>query len=476
MASNPVASAGVAETATGKAYGTPGYRNYVLFSLLAVYTLNFIDRGLIGVVSEPIIREFQLKDWQFGLLSGFGFAVTYTLFGIPIARMAERMSRVKIIAYSVILWSVMTALCGIANGFLVLLLFRVGVGIGEAGCTPPANSIIADYFPPRSRARALAIYAMGVTLGSALAALFGGPIAQAFSWREAFIILGLPGVVVGVIVLFTIKEPPRGYSDLPGTPVAEKLGFGETLSRLGGNRSYWLNCAAATIVAFVGYGVASFQTSFFVRVHQMNIADIAVQLIFPISLAAAAGTFFAGMAIERLSKHFPNAVAWLPGWALLASLPLYWAGFSASDPQVALFCLIGAGFLHYTYLGTQYTIAQGVVDARARATAIAILLFVVNLIGYGLGPLFVGGLSDYMMSSYLSAAPLAGQMTMDLCKSTDTVILAAGGQTLVDACRSASGAGVRDALRFAALIYGLAGIAYLFLSRILQKDLLAKLH
>lgn len=473
---NATQAAAAPLTNTGQAFGTSGYRGYVLFSLLVVYTLNFIDRALIGVVSEPIIREFQLTDLQFGFLSGFGFALTYTLFGIPIARFAERYNRVRIIAFSVILWSAMTALCGIAGSFIALLVFRVGVGIGEAGCTPPANSIIADYFPPRSRARALAIYAMGVTLGSALAAAFGGPIAEAFSWRKAFIILGLPGIVVGLFVLFTIKEPPRGYSDPPGTPQLEKLGFAATLKRLSGNRSYWINALAATIVAFVGYGVSSFQVSFFVRVHELSISDVALQLVLPISLSAAAGTFGGGFAIEKLSGRFPNAVAWVPGWSLIASLPLYWTGFTTDSQSTALMMLIVAAFLHYTYLGSQYTIAQGVVDVKARATSIAILLFVVNLIGYGLGPLFVGAISDILSESYVGSAAINAQMTLELCKGTDASILAVGSQAMVEACRQATGEGVRDALRFTAMIYGASGLSYLWLCRHLQKDLLAKMN
>lgn len=467
--------AGAGMTNTGQAFGTSGYRGYVLFSLLVVYTLNFIDRALIGVVSEPIIQEFQLTDLEFGFLSGFGFALTYTLFGIPIARFAERYNRVRIIAFSVILWSVMTALCGIAGSFIALLVFRVGVGIGEAGCTPPANSIIADYFPPRSRARALAIYAMGVTLGSALAAAFGGPIADAFSWREAFIILGLPGIVVGLILLFTVKEPPRGYSDPPGTPQVEKMGFAASLKKLSGNRSYWINTLAATIVAFVGYGISSFQVSFFVRVHELSISDVALQLVLPISLSAAAGTFGGGYAIEKLSGRFPNAVAWVPGWSLIISLPLYWIGFSTDSQSTALIMLIVAAFLHYTYLGSQYTIAQGVVDVKVRATSIAILLFVVNLIGYGLGPLFVGVISDVLSASYVSSAAIGAQMTLELCKGTDASILAAGSQATLDACRQATGEGVRDALRYTAMIYGASGLAYLWLCKHLQKDLLAKM-
>ncbi|WP_239017374.1 MFS transporter [Seongchinamella sediminis] len=287
---------------------------------------------LIGVVAQPIIEEFRLQDWQFGLLSGFGFALMYTLMGIPIGRLSKRYIRVRIVAVSVILWSGMIALCGIANGFLALLVFSIDVGIGEAGCTPPANSLIADYFPPRSRARALATYSMGITIGGVLANAFGGPVADMFSWREAFLVLGIPGVVIGLALLFVIREPPRGYADPPGTPEVERLGFRETVAEPASKRTFWLNVYAAALVAFVGYGMINFQAAFFQRVH----------------------------------------------------------GLSADSRGVALGLLLVASVLHYSYLGAQYTICQGVASTRARATAVALFLFIVNLIGYGLGRLWVG--------------------------------------------------------------------------------------
>ena len=207
----------------------------------------------------------------------------------------------------------------------------------------------------------------------------------------------------------------------------------------------------------------------------MSISDVALQLVLPISLSAAAGTFGGGYAIEKLSGRFPNAVAWVPGWSLIASLPLYWIGFTTDSQSTALIMLIVAAFLHYTYLGSQYTIAQGVVDVKARATSIAILLFVVNLIGYGLGPLFVGMISDILSASYVSNAAVGMQMTLELCKGTDASILAAGSQATLEACRQATGEGVRDALRYTAMIYGASGLAYLWLCKHLQKDLLAKM-
>ena len=471
MATSPAAES----TATGQAFGTPGYRNYVLFTLLLAYTLNFIDRVLIQVLSEPIINEFNLKDWQFGLLSGFGFALLYTIAGIPIARLAERANRVRIIAVSIIIWSVMTALCGLAGSFLALLAFRVGVGIGEAGLTPPANSIIADYYPPRSRARALAIYAMGVTLGGVLAAAFGGPIAEAFSWREAFFLLGIPGILVGILVWFTIKEPPRGHSDPVGTPKVASYGFTETMRQIGANPSYWLNVAAATIVAFVGYGLSSFQASFFVRAYDLSLAEVASQFLVPLGLAAAGGTFLSGWLTERLSARHATAVAWIPGFSLILCVPFYWFGYGSSNPQTAFWLLLVAATLHYSYLGAQYTICQGVVGAQSRATAIAMMLFIVNFIGYGGGPLAVGLFSDSFASNFLAASQYAGELTIPMCKGDGATLLKTLGEDKAAFCTQMSAEGLRQSIKLIALLFAAAGALYLWTSKTLHKDLVARM-
>lgn len=462
-------------TNTGQAFGTRSYRHFVLLSLTAVYTLNFVDRVLIGVVAQPVIEEFKLQDWQFGLLSGFGFALMYTVMGIPIARWSERNNRVRIIAASVILWSLMTALCGIAEGFLSLLVFRIGVGIGEAGCTPPANSIIADYFPARARARALGTYAMGITLGSVLANAFGGPIAQIFSWREAFLALGIPGIIVGFIVLFTIKEPPRGYSDLPGTHQSEKTGLRETLRELAGKPSFWINIFAASAVAFVGYGVGNFSAPFFQRTHGMDVAEVATQISVPLGLAASFGAFGAGFLAERLSGKHPNAVAWIPGIGLILCVPFYWLGFSTDSIPLSLGLLLVGNILHYSYLGSQYTICQGVASARSRATAVAIMLFVVNLIGYGLGPLFVGLMSDVFMQSQLLASQFGTELTATMCDGKAADLLAVLGPAQTKACLAAKAGGLQQSILVSVTIYGLAGILYLVTCKTLQKDLVSKI-
>jgi len=462
-------------TNTGQDFGSGPYRTYVLVTLTAVYTLNFVDRILIGVVAQPIIEEFQLRDWQFGLLSGFGFALMYTLMGLPIARLAERMNRVRIIATCVVLWSAMTALCGTAGGFYSLLVFRVGVGIGEAGCTPPANSLIADYFTPRKRAMAFGVYGLGVTLGGVLANLFGGPIAQTLSWREAFIYIGIPGVLVGLVVLATVREPPRGYSDPAGTPAAPKTNFAEALRELASKPTYWMLAFSATVAAFVGYGVANFQAPFFQRVHGLSVSEIATRYAVPIGLAATAGAFLAGWLTQKLSARFVNAVAWIPAIGFAACVPLYWIGLHATDLNVVLAALMSASLFHYFYLGAQYTIGQGVVGARTRATAIAILLFIVNLVGYGLGPLGVGALSDYLTLDYLSTSSFAAELALEACKGRPAELIAALGQAKAQVCLDASATGLRQALSHTVVLYWIAAAAMAATTRTLQRDMVARL-
>lgn len=451
-------------------FGTPTYRTYVLVTLLVVYTFNFIDRVLIGVVAEPLIQEFGLLDWQFGLLSGFGFALLYTILGIPIARMAETRNRVTIIAICVALWSIMTALCGLATSFLMLLLFRVGVGIGEAGCTPPANSLIADYFTPATRSTALGVYAMGITLGGVLANLFGGPIADALSWREAFIYLGLPGVALAVLVKFTIKEPPRGFTDPPDTPKVERATFTEAMKELASKTTFWTMTAGATLAAFVGYGVANFQSPFLQRNHGLSVSEAALEFNVPIGLASALGTFLLGYIVEKSTPRFPNAVAWMPGAGLVLAVPFYLIGFNTDNLTLAVICLCLAGLSKYGYVMAQYAIGQGVVGMRTRATAIAILLFIANLIGYGLGPLFIGFVSDMFIAWSIAGAGMTDVLSQTICKGD----LSALTQAQAAVCLEANAEGLQSSITLTVLLYLAAGAFFFLSARTLQRDLVAK--
>ena len=492
-----------ASSAGAQSYGAPAYRGYVLFLLTLVYTLNFIDRNLLSVIAQPVIGAFNLSDSQYGFLNGPPFAIFYALMGIPIAMAADRYNRVAIIALCIAIWSVMAALCGFATSFLFLLMARIGVAIGEAGCTPPANSLIGDYFKASSRANALGIYAMGVTIGAALANAFGGPIAtglngasvsqwldgaglaalfapvdwtQVEGWRLAFIIIGAPGVLVALLVLFTIKEPPRGYSDAPGMQRHEKAGFIETLRELMGKPTFWSMAMAASLTALVGYGLGGFQAPMAQRVHGIDPGTFALQFGVPLSLFAAAGTFLGGFLVEKLTPRFPTAVAWLPALGLILCVPLYEIAFFMPTEQLSLarWVWCAGAMLHFIYLGSQYTIGQGVVSMRSRASAIAILLLAIALIGNGLGPQIVGWLSDMFMSMQLAALDPAGALSADICRARAAVAQLPQAQQAI--CQTAYGEGLRQSMAATALIFIPAGAFFLLSALTLKKDLVARPH
>ena len=314
-------------------FGTKRYRTYVLSSLTLIYIMNFVDRGLLAVVGPELVPELGLSDTEFGLLTGFGFALLYTIVGIPLARYADAANRVWIMTVCVALWSLMTMLCGLATeitigsitigAFWVLLMCRVGVGIGEAGCTPPANSLIADYYAPRDRSQALGVYAMGVTLGGMFANLIGGWVTDVFDWRTAFVVVGLPGLLIAVIFKLTVKEPPRGFTDPKGTQSNEPVSLREAIRELTTKPAFWLMTAGATVAAFCGYGISSFQSIFLVRTHEITTGEAAIWINTPVSLSAAIGTFATGWLATRLYKKHPGAIAWLPAFGLALSIPFY---------------------------------------------------------------------------------------------------------------------------------------------------------
>jgi MFS family permease len=461
-------------------YGTKAYRSYVLNALLVVYILNFLDRGLLGIVSEPVMNELAITDGQFGLLTGIGFALFYSIVGIPLARYAEYANRTWIMTICIALWSGATALSGLAapvefggvviSGFVMLLICRVLVGVGEAGCTPPANSIIADYYPPHRRSTALGYYAMGVTAGTLSANLIGGPVADAYGWRTAFIAIGLAGIVIAVLFRLTVKEPPRGFSDPPGAVRPKRATFGEALKELGSKKSFWLMATGATLASFCGYGITTFQTSFLMRTHGVTLTEATLQFNVPSAFAASIGVLLTGWIAEKVVKTRPNAIAWLPAVGLIACVPFYVVGFSSDDRWVALICIcIGAG-IKYGYLASQYTIGQGVVGARTRATATAILLFIVNLLGYGAGPPFIGFVSDILFNQQAVAEGF-GDLARASCKGALLQGLPEAAQAF---CKGAEAKALQTSLVITSVLYALPAIFFLMCVKTLQKDLVAR--
>jgi len=465
-------------------FGSKGYRAYVLGALLLAYIFNFIDRIMIGILAEPIIETFQLKDWQFGLLSGLAFAAFYTFLGIPVARISERVNRTWIMGGAIILWSGMTALCGLSDtfgrmvaqnsetvtaasaGFWFLFLFRLGVGVGEAGLTPPANSLIADYFAPKARAQALAIYAMGITIGTFFANLFVGMTGAQVSWQQTFIIIGLAGIPVGLLIMFGIREVPRGYTDPPGVERPKPKGIFKALGKLSGNATFWLITVGAMLASFVGYGMGNFIISFLVRNHGISVPDAALYYMAPLSVAGAFGTWACGHFSGKFGGNPMGTGLWLTAGSLVIASLAYMAAFNIGVVALIFPFLLVANLFHYWYLGPMYSTVAAVVDARMRATAVAILLFVVNLLGYGLGPLFVGFLSDRLAALNLGNAE---GLNLDICKGDMSGL--ADAQIAI--CNAANADGLRLSITITVGIFLIAAVLHLIAMKTLKRDMVS---
>jgi MFS family permease len=418
-------------------FGSPTYRSYVLNALLIIYILSFMDRALLSVVARPLKAEIAISDLAFGLLTGAGFAVFYTIVGIPLARMSERKNRVWIIGISLAIWSAFTALTGfstdvviggtvVMTGFMALLICRIGVGIGEAGCTPPANSLIADYYPAAKRSAALGYYAMGVTLGTMLANIIGGQITDMWGWRWAFIVMGVPGIVIAIFFVMTIKEPPRGYSETPDAKKQARAELWPSIREMFSKPSFWTMTAGATMAAFCGYAIAGFQSLYIQRSFGLSAGEASLWVNAPAYAAGALGTVITGWLAMKVRAKSITAIAWISAIGLFVSIPFYVWGFTSTS---LLICAIGLSlghFVKYGYLAAQYTISQAVVSMRVRATSTAVMLFIINILGYGLGPPFAGLLSDFFFAQSATAAGFAG-FTNAGCDAAAEAIRTAGG-------------------------------------------------
>ena len=383
------------------------YTSYAMWLLLGIYSINFLDRQVINILAEPIKQELGLADWQLGLMSGLAFALFYTVLGIPIARFAERSNRPVIIGSAVALWSGFTALCAVAGNFWQLIIFRIGVGVGEAGCTPPAHSLISDYMPKEKRASALAFYSMGTPIGGLMGLVMGGLVADAYGWRAAFLVAGVPGILFALLAMFTLKEPRRRLAEHSQKIAAASATFGQTMAYLATRRTFWLIAVAAAIKAFIGYGHAPFTASFFLRNHTAEIASLAdgfglksigflgLALGLISGISGAIGSYVGGWIADKYGKKDLRAYMVAPALASLITIPIFITAVSVDSAPLGLSILAINGFLGTLWYGPVYGTGQSVVPPHMRATASAILLFVINLIGLGLGPLAVGLLSDW---------------------------------------------------------------------------------
>jgi MFS family permease len=486
--------------------GSKAYRAYVLVALLSAYCLNYLDRNLLSVLNEPIRKALGLGDFEMGLLGGPSFAVLFAVLGLPLARLADNYDRRKIIALSVVVWSAMTALSG-AVGWLppwlhvgifvlllaplvalfvikrmmisaaltlgaaavsiawlpllssyglltfgLLLMTRLGVGIGEAGGGPPAMSLVADYYPASRRATALSIFSLGIPLGGLLAAIGGGLLAQMLGWRAAFLALGLPGVLIGLTVFITVREPLRSNGTAP-TPLSE------VLRRLASNSTFRTVTAAAAMSAFIGYGTGQFSFAYLSRAYGLSVLQAAALAGITAALASAVGIVLGGVVSDRLAQRLPNAAMVVPGLAMILATPLLLLAFTAPTPAAFIGFIAPASVLQYMYLGPITATIQTLAPTHMRATAIAVFAFMVTLVGFGLGPPFVGYLSDRLTSGAFNRATM--QSFHDVCAHA-----AQAGA----ACRRAETIGLRTAMMICVCGYLPAGLLMLRSGRHSQAD------
>jgi MFS family permease len=374
---------------------TAGYTNYVLGVLVVVYIFNFIDRQILAILAQSIKEELLLSDTQIGLLSGMAFGIFYATLGIPIARLADRSSRVNVIAVCLTIWSAMTALSGMAMNFWQLLIARIGVGIGEAGGSPPSHSLIADYFAPNKRSSALGVYALGIPIGILFGNLAGGWINEYFGWRNAFLVVGIPGVALAILMKMTIKEPPRGYSE-GRVPSRIEVPFSKVLNTMWGYRSFRQLSLGAATQAFVGYGAIAWMPSFLIRTHDMSSGQVGTALGLIIGIAGGLGTFAGGFICDRLGVNNVKWYMWVPAIAFLITVPFGAAVYLTGNLYLSLAFYCVPAFLVNLYTGPTFGMTQSLAPLAMRASASALLLFIINIIGLVFGPTTVGMLSDLL--------------------------------------------------------------------------------
>ncbi|GAC21594.1 spinster family MFS transporter [Paraglaciecola arctica] len=380
---------------------TRSYRRYVLFILTLVYVFNFVDRQILVILQEPIKAELGLSDTQLGLLTGFAFALFYVVVGIPIARWADVGNRRNIVSLALVVWSGMTAVSGLAQNYVQLLLARIGVGIGEAGASPPSHSMLSDYYAPEERGAAMSIYSMGLYIGILVGLLLGGWLADKIGWRMAFFAVGLPGILMAVVVRLTLKEPPRGGADMVSDPsVGESFTFKETLSYLWKSKAFRTGSFAAGFCAFAGYSTLTFIPSFLIRSHAMSVSEVGVALGLIIGVSGMIGAISGGYLADKLGKSDIRWYMWVPGLGALISLPFSMLALTLESLNAVLVCIFISNVFMSCYLGPTIAIAHHLVKPSMRATTSAILFFILNIVGLGCGPVVTGMVSDYLAPEY----------------------------------------------------------------------------
>ncbi|MFN4183472.1 MAG: spinster family MFS transporter [Hyphomonas sp.] len=372
-----------------------------LWLLLIVNAFNFVDRQIVNILAEPIKNDLGLSDTQIGLMTGLAFAVVYTTLGIPIARWADnpKSNRVGIVAGSLAIWSGMTAVCGLAQNFWQLLLARIGVGVGEAGCTPASHSLIGDTVPPEKRGSAIAFFGLGIPIGSLFGMVIGGVLADAVGWRIAFMAVGIPGVLLAIVLWFLVKEPRKdgtlaeAAARLKASQAAPRASIRETITEVLGSKVFIYATLGASFVAFLGYGKGVWNGIFLIRTHGLSLTEVGLLYGVSAGLGGMAGTWLGGWTSDKFGIKKPVHYMLAPAVAMLLTVPILLIGY-AGPVWVAIPMLCISAALSGVYYAPTFGCVQLLISPASRAVAVSLMLFTLNLIGLGLGPLVFGILSD----------------------------------------------------------------------------------
>jgi predicted MFS family arabinose efflux permease len=462
-----------AETTAATATPMPvSYRRYALALLVAIYTVNFLDRQVVTLLIEPIKADLKLDDFQVGAMGGLWFALLYTILGIPIARAADKGDRPVIMTISLAVWSGFTLLAGAAWNFVVLAIARMGVGVGEAGCTPTAHSLISDYFPKASRARALAIYSMGISIGSLLGMALGGIIAGTWGWRAAFFVAGAPGLLLAALAIFSLVEPRRAVNFKP-TAHAPHIPITQGLALLSRKPTFWLLALGGAFAASVSYSHSFFLTSYFLRNYYPEVTQAAsgfgmTQLGYlglAMGLAAGIGgvigSWLGGWWCDKFGAKDARQFAVLPLVFPFIGLPVFWYLASLHDINLAMILLIIPNIGVAIWYGPVYGGVPGLVPPAMRATAAAILLFVINIIGLGGGPTLFGMVSDMFANNILAQSGLDVQT----CKTV------AQGAPDFATCAAGAAQGLKSTIYWSTSVHALSFLCFFGTLFFIRKDM-----
>lgn len=376
------------------------YKYYALALLTVMSIFNIADRLIMSILLEDIKSEFLMTDTQLGLLAGLAFALFYALMGLPIARLADVANRKNILAAAIVIWSGMTALCGAATGFVSLFLARLGVGIGEAGCSPPTYSIIADYFPPNELGRAMGVYVTGAVLGTGGGLIVGGLLGELFGWRLTFLVLGLPGILLGILVYFTLKEPPRGRYDTKEEASKTAIDLKRTLRSLALNKVYVRVSISFAMLTMIGYAMAIWLAPIMLRNFDISLGNVGLYLGITYILGGVPGPIIGGYLTDALTKRDERWRAWIPAILIVASVVSLW--FCVTSETLREFL----GFFALTYFifmmpqGASMSLLQSSLVGGQRALGVSLALLINSLLGLALGPLLIGMLSDALVPTY----------------------------------------------------------------------------